>query len=103
MLIAFLVYSSVGIFMKLSSMEDFLSTPFILYCGLAVCVIAIYAVLWQVILKQFPLAIAFMSKSITIVFTLLIAHFVFAETITTNNIIGSLIIIFGIISLGRNL
>ena len=100
MLIAFLVYSTTGIFMKMSSTKDLFSTAFILYYGLAITVIAIYAVLWQIILKSVPLTIAFMSKSITIVFGLLFAHFLFAESITTNNIIGILVIISGIIVLG---
>ena len=102
MSIAFMIYSTTGIFMKLASFEPFLSIPFCIYYAIALGVIAVYAILWQIILKKVPLAIAFMSKSITIVFALLIAHFIFAETITTNNVIGSLIIISGIVYLNWN-
>ncbi len=97
---AFIIFSTTGIFMKLASLEEPLSWPFIFYYGCELGAIAIYAVLWQLILKKIPLTIAFMSKSITIVFGLLIAHFIFSESITTNNIIGSLVIISGIVVLG---
>ncbi len=102
MLLAFIIYSLTGIFMKLASLENAFSLSFILYYSFVLGVIAFYAVLWQMILKKVPLTIAFMSKSITIVFGLLIAHFLFKETISVNNIIGSLIIIFGILVLGWN-
>jgi len=100
MIIAFMIYSTTGIFMKLASMESHLSFLFILYYCMALGVIAAYAVLWQIILKKIPLTIAFMSKSITIIFSLIIAYLVFSESITINNIIGSVIIISGIVYLG---
>lgn len=100
MVIAFMVYSTTGIFMKLASMESYLSFLFVFYYCMALGVIAAYAVIWQIILKKIPLTIAFMSKSITIVFSLLIAYLFFSESITINNIIGSVIIIGGIVYLG---
>ena len=100
LLVTFIIFSTTGIFMKLASLEEPLSWPFLFYYCCELGVVAIYAVLWQLVLKKIPLTIAFMSKSITIVFSLLIAHILFSESITTNNIIGSLVIISGIIILG---
>ncbi len=96
---AFLVYSSESIFIKLASNEETMSVSFIMYYGLAICVLGIYAVLWQFALKRIPLSIAFMCKSITLILILLIAHMLFGETITINNILGSGIILSGIIIL----
>jgi len=102
LLIAFIIFSLSGAFLKLASREEFATYSFFIYFSLTICIVGIYAILWQIILKKVPLAIAFMSKSITIVFALLIAHFIFEETITINNIIGSFIIISGIIYLNWN-
>lgn len=96
---AFLVYSSESIFIKLASYEETMSVSFIIYYGLAICVLGVYAVLWQFVLKRIPLSIAFMCKSITIILILLIARMLFGETITINNILGSGVLLCGIILL----
>ena len=96
---AFLVYSSESFFIKLASNEETMSISFIMYYGLAICVLGVYAVLWQFALKRIPLSIAFMCKSITLILILLIAHMLFGEMITVNNILGSGIILSGIILL----
>ena len=96
---AFLVYSSESIFIKLASNEETMSVSFIMYYGLAICVLGVYAVLWQFVLKRIPLSIAFMCKSITLIIILLIARVLFGESITLSNILGSGIILSGIILL----
>jgi drug/metabolite transporter (DMT)-like permease len=96
---AFLVYSSESIFIKLASNEETMSVSFIMYYGLAICVLGVYAVLWQFVLKRIPLSIAFMCKSITLIIILLIAHVLFGESITLSNTLGSGIILSGIILL----
>ena len=57
----------------------------------------IYAVLWQQVLKYIELSVAYMFKGTALIFTMLLAYWLFGEPITTNNIIGAAIIIFGII------
>lgn len=96
---AFVVYSCESIFVKLAAEHQLFSPLFLLFYGLAIVVLAIYAVLWQIILKSTPLNIAFNCKSLTVVFILLIAHFLFKETITIHNILGSLCILAGIVML----
>ena len=97
LLFSFVVYSSCSIFAKLASSQPFQSKWFFLFYGLELVIIAVYAFLWQIVLKKIDLSIAFMCKSITIVFSLLIAHFIFNENISISNSIGSLFIISGII------
>lgn len=99
LLFAFIIYSSTSIFMKLASYEDVLSYKFFMFYSMAVIVLGIYAIIWQIVLKRIPLTIAFMSKSITIVFAMLIARFIFSENISINNIIGAGFVIIGIILL----
>lgn len=97
--ISFLVLSSSGVFLKLASMQDFLSLAYILYFGMTILVMAVYAVLWQNVLVVTPLSIAYLCKSSTIGISLLYAYVLFGEHISFNNILGCLMIIAGIIVL----
>ncbi len=96
LLVSFLIYSLTGVFTKFASMQSFLSWQYILLLGGAVCVIGIYAILWQQIIRRMPVSDAFMWKGTTIVWTMLLANAIFGEPISMHNIIGSVIIIAGI-------
>ena len=92
-----LLYSTVGIFTKLASQQDFLSWEYLLSFGGAVGVIGVYAILWQQVIKRIELSTAYMFKGTTIIFTMLFAYWLFGEQITWNNILGAVIIIIGIV------
>ena len=96
LLVSFLIYSLTGVFTKFASMQDFLSWQYVLLLGGAVCVIGIYAVLWQQIIRRMPVSDAFMWKGTALVWMMLFANAIFGEPITIHNIIGSAIIIAGI-------
>ena len=59
-----LLYSFVGVFMKKAFEQPFLSFYFLLFAGLAVLFLGIYALLWQQVLKKLPLTVAFTNKAI---------------------------------------
>ena len=92
-----LIYAASVIPSKLASNEPFLSFKFCLYYGLIILLLGIYAILWQQVLKKFPLTIAYASKATSIIWCLLIGYFVFNEKITFFNVVGSLLVIIGII------
>ena len=92
-----LIYSLGSIASKLASNEPFLSFKFCLYYGLLLLSLVIYAILWQQMLKKFPLTIAYASKATTIIWGMLIGYFIFKEKVTMFNIIGAVIVIIGII------
>ena len=98
LLLVFLVYSSANIFMKLSSAGEGLSAIF--YLVYTFSVLGIYAFLWQHILKTISLTTAFMFKSVTVIYGMIFASFLFNEDITLNNMLGASLIIAGIIVLG---
>lgn len=102
LIVTFLVYSCSGVFCKLASQCDFMSMGYIAYFAGVIAVLGIYAVLWQKVLERMPLNKAFSCKSITIVFALVIAHFLFGEQITMNNIIGTTLIMSGLVVLAVN-
>ena len=96
-----MLYACVGICTKMAAMQSPMSWPYLLWFGGAVTIIGAYAILWQQILKRIELSTAYMFKGTTLIFTMLIAALLFGEAITVPNILGSLIIITGIILLAR--
>ena len=96
LLVLYLIYSSVGVFTKFASMQEFLSIPYLCYFLCAIVVMGIYAILWQQIIQRMPISTAYMFKGVCLVYMLIIVNLLFNETITWNNIIGSIIIISGI-------
>ena len=97
LLVAFIVYSTTGVFSKLASGEAFLSKEYISYFVIVILTMGVYAVLWQLVLKIVPLAQAFLFKSMTVLFSLCFAYFIFSESVSLKNIIGAGFIIVGII------
>lgn len=92
-----LVYAISNIPSKLASNEEFLSFKFCLYYGLIILTLGIYALLWQQVLKKFSLNIAYANKAISIVWSMLIGFVVFKEDISLFNILGTIIVVIGII------
>jgi drug/metabolite transporter (DMT)-like permease len=91
-----LLYSTGAIFAKLASSKDFFSFEFIFYYGLFLLVLFVYAILWQQILKKFPLTVAFANKAITIIWGILWGYLFFGEALRWGMLLGSVIIITGI-------
>ena len=85
--------------MKLSSLgETFIEKS--LYFCCTFLILAVYACLWQKVLKNVLLTTAFMFKSITVLYGMFFASVFFEEDITLNNILGVVLIVLGIIIMG---
>lgn len=97
LIIAFLIYSCSGVFSKLASTEEFLSIGYLKFFFLLIASLAVYAVMWQLILKRIQLSQAFLCKSMTVVFSLMLAHFFFGENISLKNMLGAALIVTGIV------
>lgn len=91
----FFIYSFALVFSKLAAQQTALIYS-IMYIFLEVVILGIYAVVWQQILKKFPLVVAMTNKGSTVIFSLLWAVMIFNETITVVNILGAFLIIIGI-------
>ena len=91
------IYACTAIFTKMASRQEMLSWPYLFWIAGAVGVMGVYAVLWQQVIKRMPLSTAYMFKGMSLVFVLLISALLFGEAITTSNLIGSAIIIIGIV------
>lgn len=91
-----LIYACTYVCMKKASAHEFMSSSYILWIIGAICVMGLYALLWQQILSRTPLATAYMFKGTSLIFVLLLSALLFNETITITNLIGAVIIIIGI-------
>ncbi len=94
--IMFLFYSFAGICSKLASRQHFFSRQFILYYLTVLLILIAYAFLWQQILKRMSLLIAFSNKSVTMIWGMLWGSILFGESIEVKNMIGAVVIMFGI-------
>lgn len=63
--------------------------------SVAVIILGVYALLWQMILSRIDLTTAYMCKGMTVFWGLLWALVLFNETITAYNAIGTIIIFIG--------
>ena len=93
----FVLFSFIGVIAKTASQYDLFSKGFIKYYILELLLVIIYAYFWQKIIKNINLVVAYSNKGTVIIWNLLWAILFFRENITINNIVGSVIIIFGIV------
>jgi drug/metabolite transporter (DMT)-like permease len=77
-------------------MQSLLSIGYIWRLACAVVILGIYALLWQQIIKRMPVSDAYMFKGMSLIFVMLLSHFIFGEIITLYNGIGAIVIIGGI-------
>lgn len=96
------LYACVSILTKYASQQDFMSWNYVLGLIGAVGVMGLYAVLWQQVLKRIELSLAYMFKGSSLIFVMLLAHVLFDEQITWNNIAGATLIIVGIVLYAHN-
>ncbi len=92
-----MVYSTSGILSKLAAGVDFLSFDFCLFYGGILCLLGVYAIGWQQILKKLPLTTAFSNKAVTIVWGIIWGALFFFEPVTLPKAIGALLIIAGVV------
>lgn len=92
----FLLYSLGGICTKFAGQQVFLSLHFCLLYGGLLCLLFAYAILWQQVLKRFPLSVAYANKSVVLPLGMLWGWLFFEERITWNMLLGIVIIVIGV-------
>jgi len=90
------IYSLSSLFGKTASFFPIQSIQFFLIYGCSLSFLVLYALLWQQVLKRFPLTTAYANRSLATVLGMLWGIFFFGEKITGNMIIGTILIIMGI-------
>lgn len=97
-----LLYACTSIFTKMASRQEMLSLPYLLWIAGAVGVMGVYAMLWQQVISRMQLSTAYMFKGTSLIFVLLFSALLFGEAITLNNVVGSAIILAGIVLFAKS-
>ena len=92
---AVLIYTLAGVMGKYASAQSFLSVRFILFYGMEIAVLGLYALLWQQMIKRFDLSVAYANRAMALLWSMLWAVLLFHETVTWKNILGALIVAAG--------
>ena len=91
------VYTLATVAAKFASGEEFLSFKFILFYGIELVILGVYAILWQQIIKKFEITIAYANRAMALLWSLVWAIVFFHEAITVQNVIGVIIVVIGTI------
>ena len=95
--LSLLINSLPGVASKLAGRYEVMSFPFLAFCALSIFLLFVFAVVWQQVLRHMTLTFALTNKPITIIYSLVWGALIFQEKVTPKMVIGSLIIIAGII------
>jgi len=94
LLIIYTLSSAAG---KFAANEPMFSPKFILYYGVMIALLGVYAIGWQQVIKHMDLTAAYASKAATVIYGCLFGVLLFHEQITVGKICGIVLIMAGII------
>jgi len=90
-----IVYTLTSIVGRMASGAELLSLQFILFYGLDIVILGVYAICWQQMIKKFDLSVAYANRAMAILWTAIWAHFIFKDTIGVKQLIGILVVMIG--------
>lgn len=95
-----LIFSFMGIFSKSAANvwkeNGGVSLTFLMFLGLMLLTSGVYALFWQQSIKHFDIHVAYVHKTVSIIWSLLWALLFFSEKLTPGNVIGAALIIVGL-------
>ncbi len=90
-----LLYATTSIFSKNASRYPFLSLGFIVFYAGMIGVLALYALLWQQVIKHLPLTLAYANKAVNVIWGAVFGIAFFKEKLTAVQYAGLLVIMIG--------
>jgi len=96
-ILAIVLESLTSSFLKLGSQNPFLSPMYLFWLCVAVVVLGLYAIIWQLVLEKIPLTTAYLRKGISYILVFIWAAVIFKEVITIKQIIGMAVIFVGMV------
>lgn len=97
--VVFLIYSMSSLVAKFASGNDVMSVKFVLFYGLELVILGVYAILWQQVIKKFELSVAYANKAICLLWALVWSIVIFHDDLKWNQVVGILIVMAGIVIL----
>ena len=92
-----IIYTINSIIAKFAAGVQLFSLKFFLFYGAEVCVLGIYAVCWQQMIRRFDLSVAYANRSMAILWTALWSVLIFRESLTVKQMIGIALVLAGTI------
>lgn len=90
-----IIYTVSSVMAKLASGSKGDMLRMLLFLGMEFVILAIYAVLWQQMIKRFDLSVAYANRSMAILWSMIWAVLFFHDEITVRNVLGVLIVLLG--------
>ncbi len=90
-------YSFNGVLSKLAAQHPFLSIRFILLYMGGICLLGIYAIGWQQVIKRMPLTTAYANRAVTVVWGLVWGVLLFHEQVNAFKFAGSVLVLLGVV------
>ncbi|MBR2188224.1 MAG: EamA family transporter [Eubacterium sp.] len=99
-------FSLTGVFSKMASIQynqGGLHAPLLYVFGFLMLLnCGIYALAWQRVIKRIDLSVAYAHRSVYLIWSQIWAILLFREVLTLKNVIGILILLTGVILVGRD-
>lgn len=91
------VFSLSAVCSKLASTKTFMSFEWLLFYGLVIFLLGVYAIGWQQIIKRIPLSTAYANKAVTVIWGLVWGMLVFGEKLSIVKLLACVLIVGGTI------
>lgn len=92
-----IIYTVSSVMAKLISASKDEPIKMLLFFGLEVTSLAVYAIFWQQMIKRFELSVAYANRSMAILWSMIWAVIFFHDEITVRNVLGVLLVLAGTI------
>ncbi len=97
------IYTLSGIMSKNASANGAYPVKFLMFFSLEFLLLAVYAVLWQQMIKRFELSVAYANRSMAVLWSMLWAVLFFQDEITVKNIIGVVLVTAGTVIINTDM
>lgn len=90
-----IIYTISSVMAKLTAANKAEPLKALLFFGLEFLLLAVYAVLWQQMIKRFELSVAYANRSMALLWSMIWAVVFFHDKITVRNIVGVCLVLLG--------
>ena len=96
-----LLFSFTSVFAKMAANAynagGITDLKFLILCAVMILNCMVYAVFWQIVIKDIDLHVAYANRSVYLIWSQIWAVFFFAENLTVKNIVGLAVVLTGVI------
>ena len=102
-----LLFSFTSVFAKMAANAynagGITDLKFLILCAVMILNCMVYAVFWQIVIKDIDLHVAYANRSVYLIWSQIWAVWFFAESLTLKNIVGLAIVLTGVIMVTMNI